>query len=304
MKISILTPTYNRAYILKNLYNSLIINSKTNNNFEWLIMDDGSTDNTESLINSWIDENKIDIKYYKKENQGKMSALNDLLQYITGDIVLEVDSDDYITDNALEIIRKDYELLDKSKNVYGIIYPRKLIGSSKKIPNEYKDKIYSLFDIHFKLDLDFDMSITFYADIRKKYKHELENGEKFVTEARMYHKMDKNYSGLLIKTDEIIVCEYQNDGYTKNIVKTFINSPYGYYSYFRELLSFNMNGVILKKRLYILKHYILFSCLTNKSKKKCIEGAKGLNKLIVFLLVIPGYIKTRKMLKNLDKKLK
>lgn len=302
MKISILTPTYNRGYILHNLYNSLVINSRTNNNFEWLIMDDGSTDNTYELVKSFIDEKIIDIKYYRQENMGKMNALNNLLQYITGDIVLEVDSDDYITDNALEIIKKDYELLDKSLNVYGIVYPRKLIDSDKKIDSSFKDKIMTLFDMHFKYDLDFDMTITFYADVRKKYKHEIENHEKFITEARMYHKMDKDYNGLLIKLDEIIVCEYQNDGYTKNIMKTFINSPYGYYKYFSELLSFNMKGILLKKRLYILKHYILFCYLTNKKVSECIKNVKGLNKLLIILLVIPGYVYSKKSVDKIDKK--
>lgn len=302
MKISILTPTYNRAYILGNLYNSLIVNSKTNSDFEWLIMDDGSTDNTKELVQSWIKENKINIKYYYKKNAGKMKALNDLLEYITGDIVLEVDSDDYITDNALEIIKRDYDNLDKSLNIYGIIYPRKLIGSNKSIDKTYENKVMTLFDMHFKYDLDFDMSITFFANIRKKYTHELENNEKFITEARMYHKMDKDYSGLLVKIDEIIVCEYQNDGYTKNIMKTFINSPYGYYKYFKELLDFNMNKVLFKKRLYILKHYILFCYLTKKTKLECIKGTKGyLNKLLVIILVIPGYITSRKKFKEFMK---
>lgn len=302
MKISILTPTYNRAYILGNLYNSLLVNSKTNNDFEWLIMDDGSTDNTKELVDTWIKENRINIKYYYKNNAGKMSALNDLLEYVTGDIILEVDSDDYITDNSLEIIRMDYESLDNGLNVYGIVYPRKLIGSNKSIDKSFENKIMTLFDMHFKHDLDFDMTITFFSNIRKKYKHELENGEKFITEARMYHKMDKDYDGLLIKLDEIIVCEYQQDGYTKNIMKTFVNSPYGYYNYFKELLEFNENNILFKKRLYILKHYILFSYLTNKSKLECIKKVNGINKLLVIMLVIPGYIYSKKSVDKIQKK--
>ena len=295
MKISVLTPTYNRAYILGKLYKSLIINSKTNNNFEWLIMDDGSSDNTKQLVESWIKEKIIDIKYYYKENNGKMSALNDLVEYATGDIILEVDSDDYITDNALQIIKNDYESIDKNLNIYGIIYPRKLVGSNLKMNPSLKDKVLSLYDIHFKYDLDFDMTITFYTDIRKKYRHELENGEKFITEARMYHKMDQDYDGLLVKTDDIIVCEYQNDGYTKNIINTFKKYPYGYYKYFLELINYKTSNVLLKKRIYMLKHYILFSYLTNKTKTECIKNSHGLNKLLLMFLVIPGYIKSKKL---------
>lgn len=290
MKISVLTPTYNRAYILGNLYNSLLINSKTNDNFEWLIMDDGSTDDTCKLVDSWIKEDKIDIKYYYKQNGGKMSALNDLVQYVSGDIIIEVDSDDYLADNSLEIIRKDYESLDNSKNIYGIVYSKNLKGLNLKIDESLKDKVLTLYDIHFKYGLDFDMTITFYADIRKKFKYELENNEKFITEASMYHKMDKLYDGLLIKTDEIIICEYRQDGYTNNIINMFKKYPYGYYKYFLELINYKSDKVLLKKRIYMIKHYILFNYLTNKKMSECISKVSGVNKLYVIFLVIPGYI--------------
>jgi len=91
MKISILTPTYNRANLLKNLYISLIENSKYDGDIEWLIMDDGSTDNTQEVIKEFIKENKIDIKYYIQENQGKMKAINNLIQYVTGDFIIDCD---------------------------------------------------------------------------------------------------------------------------------------------------------------------------------------------------------------------
>ena len=84
MKISILTATYNRKHLLPKLYKSLVENSKTFTNFEWLIMDDGSSDNTEGLVKGWIKENKIKIKYHKQKNAGKMAAINNLSKYVTG----------------------------------------------------------------------------------------------------------------------------------------------------------------------------------------------------------------------------
>ena len=73
MKISILTPTYNRENLLKNLYNSLIENSKYNVDIEWIIMDDGSTDNAKELIQNYIKEGTIEIKYFYQENQGNLA---------------------------------------------------------------------------------------------------------------------------------------------------------------------------------------------------------------------------------------
>ena len=90
MKISILTATYNREKLLPQLYQSLVRNSEDYSNFEWLIMDDGSTDHTEELITSWMKEGKINIQYYYQENAGKMAAINNLAKYVTGDIWFEM----------------------------------------------------------------------------------------------------------------------------------------------------------------------------------------------------------------------
>ena len=122
MKISVLTPTYNRGNLLKRLYNSLIENSKYDVQIEWLIMDDGSTDNTKEIINEFIKKNKIDIKYYSQENQGKMTSINNLMNYVTGDIIIDCDSDDYFTDNAFEIVKQEYTKYKDEKNIYGLCF--------------------------------------------------------------------------------------------------------------------------------------------------------------------------------------
>ena len=103
MKLSIITPTYNRANMLGNLYNSIVKNLEQNNEVQqsvqvqWLVIDDGSTDNTEEVINQYIKEKDIEIQYHKQENQGKMSAINNVVQYADGDLIVECDSDDVLT---------------------------------------------------------------------------------------------------------------------------------------------------------------------------------------------------------------
>ena len=115
MKFSILTATYNRAKCLPKLYESLIKNKSNNYEIEWLIMDDGSKDETENLIKDYIAKNEIEIKFFKQQNQGKMTAINNLAQYVTGEIWIECDSDDYFTDGAFDKIKDLYE-----KNKKGI----------------------------------------------------------------------------------------------------------------------------------------------------------------------------------------
>ena len=102
--------------------------------------------------------------------------------------------------------------------------------------------------------------------------------------------MDEKY-GIICVNEPIMICEYQNDGYTKNIINEFRNNPYGYYKYFEEILQKDFRGVTFNKRLYAIKHYILFATLTKK--KKLIKNINGiLNRILILLLYIPGKIKT------------
>ena len=121
MKISILTPTYNRANLLNNLYNSILQNENTKMEIEWLIMDDGSTDETERVVKGFL-QDKIIIHYFKQENQGKMAAINELMKHVTGDLVIDCDSDDYFTRDAFQIIEKAYEQNQKIEGIYGLCF--------------------------------------------------------------------------------------------------------------------------------------------------------------------------------------
>ena len=106
MKVSVLTTTYNREKELERLYASLVVNNNSNIEFEWLIMDDGSTDKTKITVENYIKQNLIDIKYFYQENAGKMAAINELMKHVTGDICLTCDSDDYLVTGAFDIIEK------------------------------------------------------------------------------------------------------------------------------------------------------------------------------------------------------
>ena len=293
MKISILTATYNRANLLPRLYESIVNNVKDNIDIEWLIMDDGSTDNTKEIIQKFIEENnQLNIKYFFQENQGKMQAINNLIQYVQGDLIIECDSDDYFTNNAFEIIEKAYKENESNMENYYALCFLKYNQAGENMGKTFQKNCTTMFDLYFKEGEDGEKALVFNSKIRKQYKYELEDKEKFVTEARMFHKMDERY-GIICINEPIMICEYQPSGYTKNINKQFIENPYGYFNYFKEILQKDMRGVLFKKRLYAIKHYILFSTLANQ--KKIIKNIKGfLNKLLVTILIIPGKIKSKR----------
>lgn len=296
MKISVLTPTYNRSNLLDNLYKSLIENLNYGVEIEWLIMNDGSTDNTEEKIKEYIKQGKIDIKYFYQENQGKMVAINNLVGQATGELIVDCDSDDYFSDDAFKIIKESYEKYpNENQELYGMCF-LKYDTKGQNMGQLFKNEKTTMFDLYFKEGEDGEKALVFYSVIRKQFKHELEHGEKFVTEARMYHKMDEKYKMICVNK-HVMICEYQSEGYTKNIIKQFKENPYGYYEYFKEILEKDMKGVIFKKRLYAIKHYILFTYLTkNKIKLNLIKG--NMNKVLCVLLYIPGIIKSRKKFEN------
>ena len=293
MKLSILTATYNRANYLTKLYESIKKNLKYNITPEWIIVDDGSTDDTKNIVQEFIKENRIIIKYMYQKNSGKMIAINEATKMATGDLIIDCDSDDYFSDNGFEIIEKKAEKLLKDEELYAMAFLKKeengKISGNEFSRNEYKT---TMFDLYFKEDIGGEKILVYNSKIRKMYSHQLENNEKFVTESRMYHKMDEKYK--LLAINEIVeIGSYIEDGYTKNINKTFKESPYGYYMYFKELLQKNMKGVKFSKRLYAIKHYILFGYLTNNMFNANLIRDR-LNKFLYIILYIPGIMKSKR----------
>ena len=293
MKLSILTATYNRANYLAKLYESIKENLKYNITPEWIIVDDGSTDDTKNIVEEFIKENRIIIKYMYQKNSGKMSAINEAVKMATGDLIVDCDSDDYFSDNGFEIIEKNAEKLLKDEELYGMAFLKKE-ENGKISGKEFSQKEYktTMLDLYFKEDIGGEKILVYNGKIRKMYSHQLEHNEKFITEARMYHKMDEKYK-LLAINEVIEIGSYIEDGYTKNINKTFKENPYGYYMYFKELMQKNMKDVKFSKRLYAIKHYILFGYLTkNRFNVNLIKDR--LNKLLYIILYFPGIMKSRR----------
>lgn len=291
MKISVMTPTYNRGNLLKKLYNSLVQNSGYGVKIEWLIMDDGSTDETEKIIKEFENEknSNIEIKYYKQENQGKMVAINNLMGHVTGEYVIDCDSDDYFTEKAFEIMKEKILKNEKEENIYGICF-LKINKKGENLGKVFTKKRSTLFDLHFKENDEGERAILFKTEIRRKYRHRLEKNERFITEARMYYEMDDD-NELICCNSPIMICEYQQEGYTNNIKEQFTENPYGYYKYFQEILEKDMKGVLFKKRIYAIKHYILFSYLTKQYNPKTIKNIE--NKILYYILLLPGILKSK-----------
>ena len=136
MTVTVLTPTYNRADKLGILYNSLM--SQTDKNFKWLIVDDGSEDNTSEIVSEFIKNADFEIEYIKKENGGKHTALNVGIGKITTDLTFIVDSDDYLTDDAIQSICTEHERFKDNDRICGYSFLRQ--SPDGKINGSFDEK--------------------------------------------------------------------------------------------------------------------------------------------------------------------
>lgn len=230
-KVTVFTPAYNRAYTLERLYESLL--RQTDQRFCWLIVDDGSTDNTEELVHKWQEQKKIEIVYFKQPNQGKAMAHNRGVELTKTELFTCVDSDDYLTDDAVfEILNAWDRLPEDCVGILGYI-EREREGVLTKCRNDKvcKGTLRYLYD-H---GLSGDTILIFKSDIIKKYMFPKFEGEKFIPEAYLYDLLDQE-GKLLLMRRAIYVCEYLPDGYTANMARLLYNNPQGYFCYINQRL--------------------------------------------------------------------
>ena len=231
-KITVFTPTYNRAYIIENLYRSL--QRQTCTEFEWLVIDDGSSDNTGELFAAWQqEENPFPIRYHKKENGGKCRAINMALELARGELFFTVDSDDYLTDDALEKILRWEAALPRDGNYCGLAGN---LGTAPDetpntmLPGDYLDG--NALDRYGAVDGE--RAMVFYTQIHRKYRYPEFPGEKFITEAVTWNRMAADGYRIRFHNDIIWIYEYKPDGLTNAGYRLFLENPRGTAVFFRE----------------------------------------------------------------------
>ncbi|KAA6329328.1 Hyaluronan synthase [termite gut metagenome] len=287
---TVFTPTYNRAYIIKKLYESLL--QQTNSDFEWLIVDDGSTDNTKELIQLFINDGKINIRYYYKINEGKHTAINMGVQKAKGELFFIVDSDDYIADNAIERILYHYFFIKEDINFAGIC-GLKAYSTGKKVGDEVIFNILNCnsLDFRFKYKIKGDMAEVFRTEILREYKFPDIAGEKFCPEALVWNRISQKYS-LRYFYEKIYFCEYLSDGLTAQMVRLRIENVESSLLYYLELNNYNI-PIWYKIRASI--NYWRFAPYSKRDFNKKLKDI-GLQKSIIalplgILFFLKDYIK-------------
>lgn len=219
--LTIFTPTYNRKNRLVDLYDSLM--KQTCSDFKWLIVDDGSTDNTEDLVKQWIDENNIKINYSYQNNAGKIRALERGIHLCKTPWMICVDSDDCITEDAVASMLADINSLDDAG--IGVIYPQRMSNEpfSKWIPNDI-DSV-NIMDIKHLYGIN-ETAILFRTEYLRKIDIPFFAGEKFLSEEILYIQLSK-YGAFVPRNKVFYLSNYQSDGLTKNLFRIWERNPKG-----------------------------------------------------------------------------
>ena len=281
MMITILTPTFNREGGLRNLWDSL--QKQTVKDFEWLIVDDGSTDGTKNLITQLQEKSDFQIRYIYKSNGGKHTALNVGIQTICSELIFIVDSDDCVTYDAVESILKIHKKYRSQNNICGYAFLRAFPDgkvNGKKF--DVDEKIGSYIDVRVNGDdTGADKAEVFKTHCLKEFPFPKYPNEKFLGEDLVWVRMARKYEMVHINK-AIYVGNYLEDGLTNNRRKHNIASPIGCMHRAEEFMEPDLK---IKYRIKGALQYIIYGKFAGVKIIDLIRKSK--NKVLV-TVCIPG----------------
>lgn len=285
--LTVFTPTYNRADCLKVAYKAML--SQSSKNFVWLIVDDGSTDNTKELVKSWQKaDNGFEIKYVYKKNGGLASGYNAAIEIMDTELCVCVDSDDYLPDNAVELITEFWKA-NGSDKVAGIVgldcKPNgEVIGDL--LPNQKTVNLIDLCVGKYKInngDRKNVVRTNLYKSVAPMKTFD-DEGERDANPHYLHLKISRDYD-FLVLNENLCFVDYQEGGMTTNVFRQYLRSPKS----FREMriLDMSFKNVPLIFTVKKTIHYVS-SCIL--SKEPCVKDSP--RKLLTVLMYPFGALLT------------
>lgn len=295
--ITIFTPTYNRANCLHKLYNSLC--QQSCNDFHWLIIDDGSSDNTDEIVNTWITEEKISIEYHYQENKGKLAAQILACDFINTELFLCIDSDDFIPDDAISKIKK-FWTKNGDSNASGIIgldaYTDGQI-SGTMLP-KIKECTYS--ELIDKYKIRGDKKYIFNTRVFKSYlPYPYFPDEKFHEISAIFFLIDQKHK-FLLSNEVYCIIEYLDGGLTNGIFHRYKNSPKSFASYRSLKMKYAVN---YKSKFKNAIHYVSSSIFA-RNKNYLSESPKKITTILATPFGILLYLYINRKTRNQKTRIK
>ena len=292
MLITVFTPAYNRAKLLPRVYESLC--KQTFRDFEWLIVDDGSKDDTRSVVDKFRVEScltsdirpqasNFPIRYFYQENEGKPSSINYGMEKAKGELFFIVDSDDVLTSDALETIARDWESV-RDKGLCGISYLRgysetKPIGDLH--PEDYG--ISNFIEVRINQGSEGDKAEVWVTKCLREYRYPIFPGEKFIGESYIWYQLAEKYD-MLFRNKIIYVTEYLEGGLSQSGRAMRVKYPLGAIELCKICMSPRFRFTYREKKtmLYVAYHFF--------AKKGFKEMMDIPYKKLVLLNYVPGYL--------------
>lgn len=290
--ITVFTPAYNRGHTLTRTYESLL--KQSNKDFVWLVIDDGSTDQTAELVKQWqLVENGFEIQYIYKENGGMHTAHNLAYESIETELNVCIDSDDCVAEQAIEKILNKWEKV-RDKGYAGIVgldadFEGNIIG------NRFDDKLKETTLMGYYASGGYgDKKLVYRTDIIKQYpSYPVFEGERYVALAYKYRLIDQDYK-LAVLNEVLCNVEYQVDGSSGTMWKQYLLYPKGFAFWRKVCMQYPMN----KKRLIIDCIHYCSSSQIAKDKHYVKESPR---KLLTVLCVPLGYALTKYIIIKVSK---
>lgn len=279
-KLTVFTATYNRGHLIENLYRSL--QRQKIYNFEWLVIDDGSTDNTRDLFSKWIKEdNSFQIRYFYQENQGLIRSLNLGIELAKGEFISKIDSDDYVCDDFAINMQNWLESIRDEESIYGVSGIRiRPDGNPIKGCWPQIECYVDATDLdRKKYDLDADMCEGWKTEVLRKYPFPVWENEKFAPEQIVFYQIALDGFKIRWYPIAMSVCEYQEGGLTLGASKLEKQNPMGY------AMMYNQNLILhssLKQNYYDAAQMIALTICGGH-----IEYLLHSNKKLVTILALP-----------------
>jgi len=282
---TVFTPTYNRANLLHRVYESLL--KQTCQDFEWLIVDDGSNDNTAELIFNWKKESPFDIRYLYQENKGKHVASNVGINTALGELFLFFDSDDACIPEALERFKFHWNNIPlHEKNNFSTISALCVDIKGQLIGREYPEDIIDADTVWKQLMLrsSGDRWGINRTEVLKSYLFPEITNERFISEGIVWNRMAHFYKARFIN-ERLKAVEYTSDGLSASSINIRTNNPIGTRLYYSELSEIKLPFL---QKIKALLNYVRFSIHGKISLQSIVIESKY--PFVTFLLLIPGYI--------------
>lgn len=282
--LTVFTSTYNRAKTLPRLFESLC--RQTDKDFEWLIVDDGSTDNTEEIIRPWLAEDKdFSVRYIKKQNEGFHTGYNTAIANMESVLAVCIDSDDYMPDNAVELIHECW--LTRGSEAYGGIIGLDYRIDGTLIGGLLPEKVEAINLIALSQGKypvkPGDKKIVVRTDLYKSVAPmKVFPGEKFFNPHYMHLEISRKYVFLALN-ECLCLVDYQPDGMGSNMFRQYKNSPNSFLE-FRKL-HFSFEGNTLKSQIRNSIHFISSAILAHRFRE---EFTQSEHKILLCLSFFPG----------------